>query len=268
MKKSNIITFTGLCVLILAVVLFKFFWKDFSVNAGDKNTDSTTQAETTLADNGNAETQKQSNEAVKNTQQSTLEKQTVSMKDALFIGDSRTVGLMEYSGIDGPDFFCNVGMSVYNIHKKPVSVPNVGKVTLTELLSNKKYGKIYVMLGINEVGYPMQNTVSKYGELIDFIKEKQPNAYIFIQANLHVTKKRSDSDKSINNTVINELNSEIKKMADGKRKFYIDVNAVFDDENGALSADKSEDSAHLYAKYYKDWGKWIIEQTSSLIGEV
>ena len=175
---------------------------------------------------------------------------------------------MEYSGIDGPDFFCNVGMSVYNIHKKPVSVPNVGKVTLTELLSNKKYGKIYVMLGINEAGYPMQNTVSKYSELIDFIKEKQPNAYIFIQANLHVTKKRSDSDKSINNTVINELNSEIKKMADGKRKFYIDVNAVFDDGNGALSADKSEDSAHLYAKYYKDWGKWIIEQTSSLIGEV
>jgi lysophospholipase L1-like esterase len=191
----------------------------------------------------------------------------ISMDDALFIGDSRTVGLMEYAGIDGADYFCTVGMSVYNIHKKPVSVPNVGKVTLTELLNSKKYGKIYIMLGINEVGYKFSNTIEKYSELIEFVKSKQSDAVIFIQANLHVTKSRSDSDKVVNNTAINGLNAELAKLADGKSKFYLDANILFDDKTGGLSSDKSKDGTHLYAKYYSEWGKWIIRQTASLIGE-
>ena len=189
------------------------------------------------------------------------------MEDALFIGDSRTMGLSEYALLDGADFFANVGMSVYNIRKNPVSVPTVGKVTLTELLNNKKYSKIYLMLGINEVGYDFDNTVAEYKELVEFIKEKQPDAVVFIQANLHVTKSRSDSDKVVNNKSINELNTTLSGLADGKEIFYLDANTIFDDETGNLSSDKSEDNAHLYAKYYTEWSKWIITQTASLIGE-
>lgn len=191
----------------------------------------------------------------------------ISMDDALFIGDSRTVGLMEYAGIDGADYFCTVGMSVYNIHEGPVSVPHVGKVTLMQLLSSKSYGKIYIMLGINEVGYRFSSTVEKYSGLIDFIKGKQPDAVIFIQANLHVTKRRSDWDKVVNNTAINELNGELEKLADGKSKFYLDANILFDDKEGGLSPDKTGDSTHLYAKYYSEWSEWIIRQTASQIGE-
>lgn len=190
-----------------------------------------------------------------------------SMEGSLFIGDSRTVGLMEYSGIGGADYFCTVGMTVYNIHENPVSVPNVGKLTLTELISRKKYNKIYVMLGINELGYSPEGTVGKYSELLSFISGSQPDAVIFIQANLHVTKKRSDSDKVINNPAINSLNARIAKLADGKRRFYIDANALFDDKNGALSEERSNDSAHVLAKYYKEWGEWIRQSSASLLGE-
>ena len=68
------------------------------------------------------------------------------MSNALFVGDSRTVGLMEYSGLES-DFFASVGMSVYNVGDEEVSVPNVGKVTLDQLLSNREYDTIYLMLG-------------------------------------------------------------------------------------------------------------------------
>ena len=71
----------------------------------------------------------------------------------------------------------------------------------------------------------------------------------------------------VNNIAINGLNAELSKLADGKRIFYLDANILFDDEAGGLSADKSEDSTHLYAKYYKEWGEWIVRQTASLIGE-
>lgn len=280
MKKSNLVTLLSLCFLIVAVILFMFLWKAPSAGSGTKTeSNSTTQSniittpKDTSEDTSYAATEGSSEASTSTIETSTTDnittppKSDISMDDALFIGDSRTVGLMEYAGIDGADYFCTVGMSVYNIHKNSVSVPNVGKVTLTELLNGKKYGKIYIMLGINEVGYKISSTVEKYSELIEFIKDKQPNAVIFIQANLHVSKSRSDSDKVVNNIAINGLNAELAKLADGKSKFYLDANILFDDKTGALSSDKSEDSTHLYAKYYKEWGEWIIKQTASLIGE-
>ena len=276
MKKSNLVTLLSLCILIVAVILFMFFWKTPSAGSGTKTeSSSATQSNIITAskdaseDISSTETEDRSETSTSKTDNITSKPNTNTyMGDALFIGDSRTVGLMEYSGIDGADYFCTVGMSVYNIHKKPVSVPNVGKVTLTELLNGKKYGKIYIMLGVNEVGYKFSSTAEKYSELIEFIKDKQPNAVIFIQANLHVSKSRSDSDKVVNNIAINGLNTELSKLADGKSKFYIDANTLFDDGAGGLSADKSEDGTHLYAKYYKEWGEWIVSQTASIMGEV
>ena len=280
MKKSNLVTLLSLCFIVVAVILFMFLWKTPSASSGTKTeSNSTTQSniittpKDTPEDTSSTETEGSSEASTSTIETSTTEdittqpKSDISMADALFIGDSRTVGLMEYAGIDGADYFCTVGMSVYNIHEKPVSVPNVGKVTLTELLNSKKYGKIYIMLGINEVGYNFSRTIEKYSELIEFVKGKQSDAVIFIQANLHVSKSRSDSDKVVNNTAINELNAELAKLADGKSKFYLDANILFDDKTGALSSDKSGDSTHLYAKYYKEWGEWIIKQTASLIGE-
>ena len=132
----------------------------------------------------------------------------------LFIGDSRTVGLMEYGKIKNAEFFADTGMSVYNIYKKRITVPKVGRVSLEKLLSKKKYDRIYVMMGINEGGYDFNKTVGKYKSMIKFIMKKQPKAKIIIQANLHVTKKRSNSDKHINNKRINKFNKAIKKIAD------------------------------------------------------
>ena len=275
MKKSNLVTLSSLCILIVTVIMFMLFWKTSSAFSDTKTeSSSTTKSDiiTTPKDTSegvsSAKTEDNSETKTSKTDSITSKPNSnTSMADALFIGDSRTVGLMEYSGMDGADYFCTVGMSVYNIHKKPVSVPNVGKVTLTELLNGKKYGKIYIMLGVNEVGYKFSSTAEKYSELIAFIKDKQPNAVVFIQANLHVSKSRSDSDKVVNNIAINGLNTELSKLADGKSIFYLDANILFDDEAGGLSADKSEDGTHLYAKYYREWGEWIIRQTSSLIGE-
>ena len=46
-------------------------------------------------------------------------------------------------------------------------------------------------------------------------------------------------------------------LADGKTIFYIDINELFDDENGNLRADASGDSTHVYAKYDLDWCDWL-----------
>ena len=53
---------------------------------------------------------------------------------------------MEYGKMKEPDFFCSVGMSVFNIYDDALSVPKVGNVTLSQLLTNKKYDKIYILV--------------------------------------------------------------------------------------------------------------------------
>lgn len=266
MKKSNAITLLVLVLLVAAIFVGTNIKKSH-----DENTTSSEESTTTTQQQVNSTTKDEtSKEPLSSTNETTMtqqENKKAELSDALFIGDSRTVGIMEYAGISEADFFCDTGMSVFNLQGKRISVPDVGKVTLEELLTNKKYGKIYVMLGINELGYNFDSIVKRYKEVIDYIEGKQPQAYIIIEANLHVTKVRSDSDKTINNSAIDKLNAELKKLCTKDNEFYIDINEVFDDSQGALDKEKTSDNAHLYAKYYAQWGEWIKTQTAKFIKE-
>ena len=48
--------------------------------------------------------------------------------DALFIGDSRTVGIAEYGSLKNATYFADVGLNVYVAQTKAVAVKNVGTV--------------------------------------------------------------------------------------------------------------------------------------------
>ena len=266
MKKSNIITFVLLLVVTAGVLIY-------AVCSGHDNpatvpTDEPTEIPTqevkptdTLKPTKPVETKPAETKAPKPSKDLT----PVSLNDTLFVGDSRTVGIREYSGLKGADFFCSVGMNVFDVTGESLSVDGVGNVTLSQLLSKKQYSKIYIMLGINEVGYPHSSVVDKYSKVLDLIKENQPNASIIIEANLHVSKSRSDSDKVVNNASINDLNTKLSALADGSKVFYIDANTIFDDASGSLSSDMTSDGTHLYAKYYPTWVEWISTETAKYI---
>lgn len=179
--------------------------------------------------------------------------------DALFIGDSRTVGIAEYGGIKNATYFANTGMSVYNLAKTKVNIDGFGKVTLDELLASYKFGKVYILLGINEMGYDLDKTANKYKELVNKIQASQEGVIIYIQANLHVTETKSKSSSTFSNTRIDSLNSKLAQIANNQNIFYIDINEKFDDEKGNLPSNYSQDGVHIYAKYYKDWTNWIAE---------
>ena len=177
--------------------------------------------------------------------------------DALFIGDSRTVGLMEFGNLEYATFFADSGMSVFSLQTKKISVPETGKVSLEEMLFQKQYGKIYLMLGINELGYKFEGLQKKYQETIKYIRSYQEDAVIFLCANLHVTEEQSNKDPIYNNTNVNRVNEMIAGLADGITYFYIDVNELFDDENGNLSTEYSSDSFHVFGKDYTTWADWL-----------
>lgn len=264
--------------IIIILVLIGVFTIKSSIKNSDSNLNIVLEDQTTALSNENINENKQQEDYVNNFQNekqiehidnkteskknSKHEKQTVGKEyfdDALFIGDSRTVGISEYGDLNNAIFFANTGMSVYNVFEKNVSVPQVGKLKLEQLLTYKKFGKIYIMLGINELGYNQEKTLKKYKDLLKFIQEKQSNAIIYIEANLHVTAERSNKDKTINNININKINNEISQLADNEKIFFIDVNEKFDDENGNLSSNYTQDNVHIYAKYYKEWSDWLSQ---------
>lgn len=182
--------------------------------------------------------------------------------NALFIGDSRTVGIAEYSGITEADFFAFTGMSVYTAFKKESAVGSWQKGTLlADALLARQYDRVYLMLGVNELGYNFQKTVERYGEMVQQIRELQPDAYLILEASLHVTKKRSDTDATFNNSNIDRMNQAQAAYADGEHIFFIDVNPAFDDETGALNQDYTFDNTHPYGKYYSKWADWLRENT-------
>lgn len=177
--------------------------------------------------------------------------------DALFIGDSRTVGLFEYADLGNADVYANSGMNVYKVFDIKISVKGQQKLTLSEVLSAKQYGKIYLMMGINELGYDFEKTVKTYREMVETIKGFQPEAIIFLEANQHVTAGKSNEDAIFNNKNINRLNAKIRELADNRTTFYIDVNELFDDAKGNLDASITNDEVHVLGKYYAQWADWL-----------
>lgn len=181
--------------------------------------------------------------------------------DTLFLGDSRTVGFYLYARIPGATYFARTSMNVYNVFDDKVSeTKDTSSYNLSELLAERKFGKIYILLGINEIGYSHNSVVKNYSSVIEYIKQYQPEAKIIIQSNMHVTKKKSESNPStFANSRIDELNRRLAALADNKKIFYLGFEEIFDDESGAMSPDYSGDGVHLYAKCYKLWREWILE---------
>lgn len=178
--------------------------------------------------------------------------------DALFIGDSRTEGLKEYGNLGKATVLSDSGMSVYRLWKEDFNVEGK-KQKLDQILLEKKFGKVYLMLGVNELGYDFGQTMKKYRETLSHIEETQPEAFIFLQANLHVTNEKAKNSEIYNNKNIDQMNQYLEELASERGYIYLDVNPLFDDESGSLSKEYTVDQAHILGKYYTDWVNWILE---------
>ena len=181
--------------------------------------------------------------------------------DALFIGDSRTVGLSEYcEELDTrATFYSKISLTIFDVFKKEFIKTEDGKIGTEQALLENQFGKIYIMLGLNEIGTgDAEYFKNAYGEVIDKIRELQPEAIIYIQGIMHVTAHKSDHDKYFTNERINERNAAISELADQQTVFYLDMNEAVDDENGNLDSELSFDDVHLKASAYERWHQFLL----------
>lgn len=174
--------------------------------------------------------------------------------DAVFIGDSRTVGLHDYGGLEKSTFYATVGMNVYDLWTDKFCEVDGQKLTLEEALRQKQYGKVYFQIGINEMGRgTIDSFMEAYEASVRKLEELQPDAIIYVQGIMRVTREKSESDAIFNNRGILLRNDRIAQLADNVRIFYIDMNEVVCDNYGNLKDDLTFDNLHLYASKYNIW---------------
>ncbi len=179
--------------------------------------------------------------------------------DALFVGDSLTEDLKKYGGLDNASYFYHVGLSIYQLFEKPKPDAFSG-LTFEKALRNRRYKKIYVLLGINEMG--TGNTayfVRHYSAALAEIRKLQPDAVLYVESILPVTAEKSERDPTFNNPRIRERNAGLKTLANGKNIFYFDIASALEDSSGNLPKEYSGDDVHLKAKYYPLWTDFLLK---------
>ena len=183
--------------------------------------------------------------------------------DAAFLGDSRTDGLLLYSGIKGATGLSYKGLMISELEDKKVKFTVSGITdTVMGALGKTSYGKVYMMFGVNELGwYNDQKFYETYTQEVQRVKELQPGAVIYLQSIIPVTQSKSDSHAYFTNENIARYNAIIQQVAEEQEVYYLDVASALVDESGALPEEGSTDGIHMTRSYYKLWYQYLQTHT-------
>ena len=186
---------------------------------------------------------------------------------AVFLGDSRTEGLSLYSGLKTGHFYTAVGATVESVFsKKNYKTESGEKVSLLDAVADQDCDKVYIMLGINELGWSKTKTYhDQYAKLIDRVREDHPEAKIVLQSIPPVGAKQEAKKTYVNNERIAAYNEVIKTLAEEKACYFLDVAACLTGGDGLLPKDWNFDGIHLNPAGCKVWLNYL--RTHSLEDE-
>lgn len=192
--------------------------------------------------------------------------------DAVFLGDSRSDGLRLYSGIRDADFLAYKSLMVFQVtgtggvDAKAIPMNGTGdKKTVLTWLEEKDYGKVYVMFGINELGYGDDLAFEEaFCLLIDELRARQPGAVLYIQSLLPVEPEKAQKVNPahwLNNDNVATYNGILRRVCQEKQAVYVDVQSAMADESGALPAEGTTDGIHFTRTWYQKWYAYLKTHT-------
>lgn len=187
--------------------------------------------------------------------------------DAVFIGDSRTDGFKLFSGVTKEAAFLDyTGLTVFEVMEdKAVIRDGEEKISVLQALEKHQYGKVYISLGVNELGYWDPNKFADtYAAFIDAVRERQSDAILYIQAIIPVNTELCKTHKQpyyVTNERIAAFNEALFAMAAEKEVCLLRVDEPFLDENGETAKDLSADGVHFTKEGYRLWLDYLLTHT-------
>lgn len=175
--------------------------------------------------------------------------------NTVLIGDSRTEGIVLYSGLSNLNGFCYKGLNVGVLDSNAcITLPDYGgKYTCYQAIELTKYDNYYCMFGINELGwYDISVFIDDFSQLVDKIKSVNPKATIYVEGVISVSRSKEAEGGCFTKAKVEEFNDLLLKMCK-KRKdcIFLDVGAAVRDSEGYLPDEGTPDGIHCNADYCK-----------------
>lgn len=185
--------------------------------------------------------------------------------DAMFIGDSITSGIELYDLAQKSVVLAATGLGLENTDK-PIIKVGEQYMDLMTAMNGHNPKKIYIMLGMNNLDGSVYSVLIKnYASLLEQIKQLFPDAIIFVQSVLPVTKEKSESGTFVTNQDIDSFNQMLLEMSLEKQVYYLDIASTFKDETGSLPNQASAgDGIHLTTLYYSKWFDFLKTHTIAM----
>ncbi len=186
--------------------------------------------------------------------------------DALFIGNSLIVGLQRTVPLKAR-YFATIGLNVSQVFTKEViGLTDGTNTTISHAIELVDFNKVYLMFGVNELGWgSITSFIDYYAQIIDRIREVNPDALIYVQSILPVNEekwaKSRDYQSCINNVAVATFNQKIVEMCNDKYVYFVNVAEALSDDDGALYADATSDGIHISAAYSTRWVEYLKTHT-------
>lgn len=183
--------------------------------------------------------------------------------DILFVGDSRTVGLVDMGFIDSSNVLAEIGLC----HKDALDTSfeqDYNSYTIKEYLYDNSPRVIMIGFGINGISYMNQDDfMNDYSNLIDTIMEYSPNSKIVIESILPVGETMEYQDDRYNNETVKEYNQLLYDMCVQKNIYYMDLyNCLIDENTGYLNEEyDSGDGLHFNKYAYEQIIDYMLTHT-------
>ncbi len=178
--------------------------------------------------------------------------------DAAFLGNSLVDGLRMHGGLSQGSFFAATSASVVNVDMtRNCWLESGAKATLIAALTERQYAKIYILLGINEIGFEPDYFIELYGAMLDRIMAAEPDADVYIMSLSPITEARSGCKDVFNMERIGIYNEALYALALEKECYYVDLCQALAGEDGYLPKEDSTDGIHLKAEKYPQWADYL-----------
>lgn len=169
------------------------------------------------------------------------------------IGNSLVEGFFMWSGVTNMRYIYGTGAVVNNV---------LGTLDLSPLTLNDPdyYQDIYLMFGLNEVGTDVNSFVQSYKTLLEYVREHQTKANIYVISVTPVTQEvDADPNEVQSMERINSFNSALKQLCADNNCWYLDIYSMLVDEYGYLSSDYAfaGDGKHFEKSGYVAWANYM-----------
>lgn len=175
-------------------------------------------------------------------------------ENSAFVGNSRLLAVGNYGF--AKHVYAKVGLNVKTVFTEKCEGSSVAVI---DELNGKSFDKVFLMFGDNECGWGSMDAFEKdYGKVVKAVKERVPNAKIYLISVLPISKSKSaENEFGCNKDSIEACNKRIMSLAQKEDVAFINAAESLADSEGYLPDDLSTDGVHMGKKGTGIWLSYV-----------